>query len=76
MRRLIESLTPDDRPLSWRRVGGMFALYVLLMATAGSVFVSHESARKLAHDPAATVATGAKSRSLIPAPVQVVAGNY
>ena len=75
MRRLIESLTPDDRPLSWRRVGGMFALYVVLMATAGSVFVSHESARKVAHDPAATVAT-AKSRSLAPASVQVVAGNY
>jgi hypothetical protein len=64
MRSLIQSLTPDDRPISWRRVGGMFALYVMLMVTAAGVFVGHESSRKLAHEPATTVATDAKTRSI------------
>ena len=64
MRSLIQSLTPDDSQLSWRRVGVMFALYVVLMVTAVGVFVSHESSRKLAHEPATTVATDAKTRSI------------
>ncbi len=50
MRRIIESLAPDDRQIYWRWVGGMFALYVVLMITAAGVFVSHESSRKLAHE--------------------------
>jgi hypothetical protein len=41
----------------------MFALYVVLMATAASVFVNHESTRKLAQEPATTVAT---DRSITP----------
>ena len=63
MRRLLESLMPDDRQIYWKWVGGMFALYVVLMVTAAGVFVSHESSRKLAHEPAATVAT---DRSITP----------
>ena len=63
MRRLLESLMPDDRQIYWRWVGGMFALYVVLMGTAAGVFVSHESTRKLAQEPAATVAT---DRSITP----------
>jgi hypothetical protein len=34
------------------------------MVTAAGVFVSHESSRKLAHEPATTVATDAKTRSI------------
>ena len=64
MRTLIQSLTPDESRISWRRVGGMFALYVVLMVTAVGVFVSHESSRKLAHEPATTVATDAKTSSI------------
>ena len=64
MRSLIQSLTPDDSQISWRRVGGMFALYVVLMVTAAGVFVSHESSRKLAQEPTATAATDAKTRSI------------
>jgi hypothetical protein len=56
MRRLIESLTPVDRDLHWRWVGGMFAFYVVLMVSAAGVFMSHESSRNLAHEGAATVA--------------------
>ena len=41
----------------------MFALYVVLMGTAANVFVNHESTRKLAQEPAATVAT---DRSITP----------
>ena len=64
MRTLIQSLTPDESRISWRRVGGMFALYVVLMVTAAGVFVSRESSRKVAHEPATTVATDAKTRSI------------
>jgi hypothetical protein len=42
----------------------MFALYVVLMGTAATLFVNHEPGRKLAHERAATVAT---DRSIIPA---------
>ena len=52
MRRLLESLMPDGRQIYWKWVGGMFALYVVLMGTAASVFVNHESTRKLAQEPA------------------------
>lgn len=51
MRRLIESLTPGDH-IYWRWVGGMFALYVVLMIAAAGVFVHHESSRKLAQEAA------------------------
>jgi divalent metal cation (Fe/Co/Zn/Cd) transporter len=60
MRRLIKSLTPDARHRYWRWVGGVFAFYVALMVTAAGVFISHESARKLAHEPATTVAMDGK----------------
>jgi hypothetical protein len=64
MRRLLESLMPDERQIYWRWVAGMFALYVVLMGTAATLFVNHEPGRKLAHERAATVAT---DRSIIPA---------
>jgi hypothetical protein len=63
MRRIIESLAPADRRIYWRRVGGMFGLYVAIMITAAAMFISHESSSKLAHDRAATVAI---ERSLAP----------
>src|ERR1044072_2039283 len=56
MRLLLESLTPDARRIYWQWVGGMFALYVVLLLTAAGVFISHESSRKLAQEPVATVA--------------------
>ena len=56
MRLLLESLTPDARRIYWQWVGGMFALYVVLLLTAAGVFISHESSRKLAQQPVATVA--------------------
>ena len=63
----MESLIPHDRQLKWKWVGGMFALYVVLLVAAAGVFVSHESSRKLAHQPAMTVAAGAKQQSIAPA---------
>jgi hypothetical protein len=63
MRRLLESLMPDERQIYWRLVGGMFVLYVVLMGTAATLFVNHEPTRKLARDPATTMAT---DRSITP----------
>jgi hypothetical protein len=70
MRRLIESLTPGDH-IYWRWVGGVFALYVVLMISAAGVFVSHESSRKLAQEAAMTVAIDAKLRSIVQTSIQV-----
>ena len=63
MRRLIESLTPDNRRFYWRWVAGVFSLYVALLIGAADAFISHESSRKLAYEGAATVAS---DRSLAP----------
>lgn len=60
MRRLIESLTPDDRRIYWTRVGGMFALYLVVMVAAAGMFIRHESARNVAHENAATVAVDSR----------------
>jgi len=64
MRRLLESLAPDARQLYWKWVGGMFALYVVLLLTAAGVFIGHESSRKLAQQPVATMAIDGKQRSI------------
>jgi hypothetical protein len=75
MRRLIESLTPQARQLYWKWVGGVFALYVVLLLTAASLFVGHESPRKLAQEPVTTVAVEGKTRSIseVAAPVRQAA---
>ena len=81
MRRIIESLTPGDH-IYWRWVGGMFGLYVVVMVTAASVFVSHESSKKLAQEAAQTVAVDARVRSIVqtamqaPVPSHRVADSY
>ena len=64
MRRLLEILTPDAPRIYWQWVGGMFALYVVLLLTAAGVFMGHDSSRKLAQDPATTVAIQGKQRSI------------
>jgi hypothetical protein len=64
MRRLLESLVPEARPIYWRWVGGVFALYVVLLLTAAGVFVGHESPRKVAQEPATTVAIDGKPHSI------------
>ena len=58
MRRLIESLTPVDRPISWTWIGGMFAFYVAVMAAAATVYVNHQTRANLAQKTGATLATG------------------
>jgi hypothetical protein len=75
MRRLIESLTPQARQFYWKWVGGVFALYVVLLLTAAGVFVSHDSPRKMAQHPVTTVAVEGKTRSIseVAAPVRQAA---
>jgi len=58
MRRLIESLTPGDRPIAWTWIGGMFAFYVAVMAAGVTVYVGHQTPANLAQKTGATVATG------------------
>jgi len=60
MRRLIESLTPGERPISWKWIGGMFAFYLVVMAAAAGVFANHHSRANLAHETGATVASNKK----------------
>ena len=58
MRRLLESLTPGERPISWTWIGGMFAFYVVVMATAVTLYVGHQTRANLVQKAGATVATG------------------
>jgi hypothetical protein len=58
MRRLIESLTPGESPISWTWIGGMFAFYVAVMAVAGTLYVNHQTRENLARKTGVTVATG------------------
>jgi hypothetical protein len=64
MRGLLESLTPQARQIYWQWVGGVFVLYLVLLLTAAGVFVGHESPRKLAQEPATTVAIDGKPHSI------------
>ena len=73
MRRLLESLVPDSRPFYWKWVGGVFALYVVLLATAAGVFVGHESPRKLGQQPAATVAVDGNPHEVSGVPLRQAA---
>ena len=61
MRRLIESLTPGERPISWTWIGGMFAFYVAVMAAAVTVYVNHQTPANLVQKTGATVATGSSA---------------
>jgi hypothetical protein len=63
MRRLIESLTPGDRTISWTWIGGMFAFYVVVMAVAVTLFVGHQTPANLAQKAGTTVATGSGAKS-------------
>ena len=56
MRRLIESLAPGERPISWKWIGSMFAFYIVVMTAAAGVFASHQSRANLAHEAGTTVA--------------------
>ena len=58
MRRLIESMTPGERPISWTLVGTVFAFYVVVMAAAVTVYVGHETRTNLAQKAGTTVAIG------------------
>jgi hypothetical protein len=62
MRRLIESLTPGDRPIAWTWIGGMFAFYVAVMAVAVTVYAGHQTRSNLAQKTGATVATGSAAK--------------
>lgn len=58
MRRLLESLVPGQRPISWKWIGGVFAFYVMVMAVAAGLLATDRSRANLARQAGATVATG------------------
>jgi hypothetical protein len=70
MRRLIESLTPDDRPISWTWIAGMLAFYLVVMTAAVTVFAGHPTKANLAHETGTTVAAGSKSSAGEATPVR------
>ena len=73
MRGLLESLTPQAREIYWKWVGGMFALYTVLLLAAAGVFVGHESPRKLAQQPAATVTVDGNPQAIPEVPLRQAA---
>jgi len=58
MRRLIESLTPAERPISWTWIGTVLAFYALVMAVAVNLYVAHQTSASLAQKAGATVTVG------------------
>ena len=71
MRKLIENLTPGERPVSLKLIGGIFALYVLAMTTAAVMVSGHQSRTNLAQEAGTTVAVekvqhATQTRSLAP----------
>lgn len=54
MRQLIESLSPEAHRIQWKWIGGVFAFYVAVMALAAVVFMTHQSAKSLTQQSAAT----------------------
>lgn len=60
MRRLLESLVPDARPIYWKWVGGVFTLYVVLLLTAASAFINHDPARRVVQEPATAMTADGK----------------
>lgn len=70
MRRLIESLAPGERPLSWKLIGSVLAFYVTVATVAISLLMNHQPRANLAHEAGATVAAGkvsvTQTRSLVP----------
>ena len=58
MRRLLESLAPAGRPISWKWIGSMFAFYVVTMTVAAVWLAAPQhSTANLAPEAGATVAT-------------------
>jgi hypothetical protein len=41
MRGLIENLSPENRQISWKWIGGVFAFYVVMMTAATGIFLVH-----------------------------------
>lgn len=64
MRRLLESLVPDARPIYWKWVGGVFTLYVVLLLTAASAFINHDPVRKIAQEPTMIMTIDGKLQSV------------
>jgi hypothetical protein len=68
MRRLIESLCPENGQIYWKLVGGVFAFYVVMMAAGTGVFVAHQSAKSSTDAPAVASAARGKQRPVAAAP--------
>lgn len=60
MRQLIESLSPQAQEISWKRIFGVFALYVAMMVTAAGMMIAHQSAKKPTPESAAATTVRAK----------------
>ena len=58
MRRLIESLTPGERSISWAWIGTVLAFYAMVMAVALNLYVAHQTSANLTEKAGATVTAG------------------
>jgi hypothetical protein len=64
MRGLIENLSPENRQIYWKWIGGVFALYVVMMAGAAGMLMLHQPAKSLRHESAVGTADRGKQRSV------------
>jgi divalent metal cation (Fe/Co/Zn/Cd) transporter len=71
MRWLLENLCPENPQIYWNWIGGVFALYVVMMTAATGVFVAHQSAKSVTGEAAMATAVRGKQRSIVAAPAQL-----
>lgn len=68
MRGLIENLSPENHQISWKRIGGVFAFYVVIMATAMGMLVVHQYQKNLTREPGIATAVAGQPRAVIAMP--------
>ncbi len=76
MRGLIENLSPENRHISWKWIGGVFAFYVVMMAAATGMFVVHQSAKDLTRERVAATAAAGKPRTATAAPAPLISAWF
>lgn len=72
MRGLIENLSPENRRISWKVIGGVFAFYVAIMAVAAGMLLVHQSTRSGVNRPMA-IGDGTASIAAVRSPLMSVA---
>jgi hypothetical protein len=71
MHRLTENLSPEDRRIYWKFVGGLFGFYGALLVVTVGVFLGNHLSRNLAPESASAQAAGESRAAAIEVPASI-----